>query len=115
MSCFVTPTASSTISSISRPAVAAPTVARSSPRSTLSEFYRFAHSPEIGEQTKALAEIKRLIGDGTRSLGWNLSNNVERAREDDHSEVELVAQLAKVIADEADAETLNKFPAWKRA
>ena len=25
------------------------------------EFYRFAHSSEIGEQTKALAEIKKLI------------------------------------------------------
>lgn len=74
-------------------------------------FYRYAHQP-IQQQT-ALIELHKLLTKDARSPGWDLSQNVEKAIADDHPEPELLQQLAKVIADEADISTLDAFPTWQ--
>ena len=78
------------------------------------QFYRFAHEANSQQRHNALAEIEALIDEGVRSPGWALSKNVERARQDDHPDMELVEQLAKVIADQAKANTLKRLRAWKK-
>ncbi|MCG6553181.1 MAG: hypothetical protein L7F77_12730, partial [Candidatus Magnetominusculus sp. LBB02] len=81
-------------------------------------FYRYAHLKGGGgvdiqyARMDDLVKIKRLIKDGVRSPGWNLQGNVDRAVADGFPEPELLATLAKVIVDEAQAEALDKFPAW---
>jgi tetratricopeptide (TPR) repeat protein len=76
-------------------------------------FYLYAHSAE--NRTKALSALKRLIGAGVRSPGWDFSRNVERSIEDQHPEQELVRELARVIAEDASVEELTRYQAWQEA
>jgi hypothetical protein len=71
-------------------------------------FYRYAHSKDEGLQNKTLKEIKKILGDGVRSPGWDLSGNVERAVKDGHPQPEFLRKLAKVVSDEADIKSLNR-------
>lgn len=78
-------------------------------------FLRYAHFNEVKHRIESLVKIKELIGEGVRSLGWNLEKNVKRAVEDGHPESEMLAVLSKVIADEEKAEALEEFKAWREA
>ena len=73
-------------------------------------FYRFAHVAE--ERKASLGELRRLIFAGIRSPRFDLSANVQRARDDGHPEPELLGDLARVIADEAPADILDRHTGW---
>lgn len=76
-------------------------------------FYAYVHFRE--RWPKALGSLKRLLTRGARSPGWDLTANVQRARDSGHPEAELVAALAEVVADAAPLATLEVFPAWQQA
>ncbi|MEM7424912.1 MAG: SIR2 family protein [Pseudomonadota bacterium] len=75
-------------------------------------FYRFAHS--VGKYRDTLAELKALVADGKRSIGWDFSRNVERASKEEHPEIGLVGDLAKVISGETDARILTRYKSWNK-
>ncbi len=75
-------------------------------------FYNYAHTADEKERLANLKHLKSLIVEGVRSQGWDLSLNVSRAKEDGHPEPELLETLARVIAEEEEADVLDKFPAW---
>lgn len=58
-------------------------------------FYRYAHFEE--NRNKHLADLKRIICSGVRSLNFNLQDNVDRAIQDGHPEPELLQRLADII------------------
>ena len=70
-------------------------------------FYRYAHC-----QPQPLSPLKKLLLDGVRSLGWNLTDNVRRAEQDGHPNPALLAALAEVISGNQPIETLEKFEEW---
>ncbi|MBJ7417771.1 MAG: tetratricopeptide repeat protein [Niveispirillum sp.] len=74
-------------------------------------FYRLAHDHRI-EPTVALREVRARLLAGHRSPGWDLTANVERAREDGHPFPDLLAAIAKVIADGEPLSSLDSFPEW---
>lgn len=61
-------------------------------------FYRLAHHSEIFEQAKQ--ELDRLLANGHRSIGWNFSGNIKRAKEDGFENIELLEDYAKRITKE---------------
>jgi tetratricopeptide (TPR) repeat protein len=77
-------------------------------------FYLFAHGSEQ-ERAEGLKNARRLIESGIRSPGWDLSRNVERARQDGHPEGAWLGELAEVINDDAQPQVLNDWPAWRSA
>jgi len=78
-------------------------------------FYVYAHSPEPDERAMALRELKNLLQSGTRSPARDLSQNVERARQDGHPNPGFLAALAGVISDGAGIDTLDRFAEWQGA
>ncbi|WP_434415822.1 KGGVGR-motif variant AAA ATPase [Nannocystis pusilla] len=70
-------------------------------------FYAFAHAPELWPD--ALPQLLAALRAGVRSPGWDLSANAARARGEGHPQGELVAALARVIADEAPLAVLDAF------
>lgn len=70
-------------------------------------FYAFAHAPELCPD--ALPQLLAVLSAGVRSPGWDLTANVARARGEGHPQAELVAALARVIADEAPLIVLDAF------
>lgn len=56
-----------------------------------------------------------MLVNGARSAGWNLSDNIERARESGHPNVALLEGIARVISDGASLSTLDEFPEWREA
>ncbi|MCY1069115.1 hypothetical protein OV090_30525 [Nannocystis sp. RBIL2] len=68
-------------------------------------FYAFAHAPELCPD--ALPQLLAALRAGVRSPGWDLTANVARARGEGHPQGELVAALARVIADEAPLTVLD--------
>ncbi|MDC0674608.1 KGGVGR-motif variant AAA ATPase [Nannocystis radixulma] len=76
-------------------------------------FYAYAHAPEVVPD--ALAQLREMLASGVRSPGWELVANVARVRLDGHAEPELLATLARVIADEAPLAALDAFVAWVRS
>ena len=78
------------------------------------QFYRYAHAPEA-EHAEALCEIRVLLEKNVRSRGWDLTQNIERTREDGHPNIELLEALAKVISQDADLATLDPFDEWQKA
>lgn len=77
-------------------------------------FYRLAHDHRI-EPKDALHEVRMRLLAGHRSLGWDLTANVARAREDGHPFADLLAAIAKVIADEEPLSSLDAFPEWRES
>jgi len=75
-------------------------------------FYRLAHDHRI-EPKDALREVRAQLLAGHRSPGWDLTDNVVRAREDGHPFADLLAAIAKVIADEEPLSSLDAFPQWR--
>jgi len=77
-------------------------------------FYAFAHRP-AKDRPEALRNLKRVLKDGDRSPGWDVSANIERARLDGHPDVEWLRKLADVISGGADIETLDAWDKWREA
>jgi Tfp pilus assembly protein PilF len=77
-------------------------------------FYAFAHRP-AEQQLDALANLRRVLIDGARSPGWDLSQNIERARQDGHPDVEWLEKLAQVINGKADISELDGWDKWRNA
>jgi tetratricopeptide (TPR) repeat protein len=73
-------------------------------------FYVFAHLPARSDQ--ALAALRKLIADGVRSAGWDLTSTIARAKEDGHPDPALLEALAQLISHGGDPAELDKFPAW---
>ena len=78
------------------------------------QFYRYAHAPEA-KRAEALSEIRGPLEKNVRSPGWDLTQNIERAREDGHPNTELLEALAKVISENRDLATLDPFDEWQKA
>ena len=77
-------------------------------------FYRFAHDPS-SNRTDALRLVRRLVEQGVRSPGWDLSRNVDRAVLDGHSEGPWLRKLAAVVNRDAQPDLLSNWPAWQTA
>ncbi len=75
-------------------------------------FYAFAHRLDEG-RTEAFQNLKRVLEAGARSPGWNLEDNIARAREDEHPDIEWLEKLAAVITENADIAILDEWPAWQ--
>ncbi|WP_413206759.1 tetratricopeptide repeat protein [Rhodospirillum sp. A1_3_36] len=76
-------------------------------------FYACAHGPDV--RLSSLGMAKKLILDGVRSPGWDLSGNTARARDDGHPWPDLLDTLAAVITEETPAEALDAFAPWREA
>jgi protein O-mannosyl-transferase len=77
-------------------------------------FYAFCHWPEEKRQ-EAFKNLKKALLEGERSLNWDLSANVERARQDGHPDIKWIEILADVITKGDDIKKLDAWPAWKKA
>lgn len=77
-------------------------------------FYAFAHRPLEGRD-EALKNLKKALLDGDISSGWDLSQNIARAREGGHPDVEWLEKLAAVITGDTDISTLDAWGKWKMA
>ncbi len=77
-------------------------------------FYSYAHKDEAADRSNALMEIKKLVVKGVRSVGFDMTANVERARADDHPSLELLVDLERVISSGKDAKDLEKYDEWKQ-
>lgn len=77
-------------------------------------FYWYVQGP-ANERSKWLARLKKLLKDGVRSPGWDLTPIVERATKDRHPAKIWLGKLAAVISDEAKLYTLKNWKAWKDA
>ena len=77
-------------------------------------FYLYAHGP-AQRHSEALNVARQLICSGTRSPGWDLTTNIERATKDKHPEAPWLKKLASVINDIEPAESLEGWPAWGTA
>jgi Tfp pilus assembly protein PilF len=75
-------------------------------------FYIYAHMPWADG---ALGRMKTLVAEGARSLNWVFKPTIDRAIADGHPEPELLKQLSAVVSKDADAATLDQFPAWQEA
>lgn len=75
-------------------------------------FYAYAHQA-TPPPDQPLPRMKALLLAGTRSPGWRLAANVERAVADGHPEPEFLAALAAVVADEKPIESLDAFAVWR--
>ncbi|SKA70487.1 Tetratricopeptide repeat-containing protein, partial [Thiothrix eikelboomii] len=70
-------------------------------------FYRYAHC-----QPYALAPLKQQLQSGSRSIGWDLTDNVQVACADLHPHPKLLTAIAQVISGEQDIATLDQYPEW---
>jgi Tfp pilus assembly protein PilF len=61
-------------------------------------FYRYAHYEE--HRNRAHQEIEQLLSKGARSVGWNLTANIERAIADGHPDPGELRRLAAAISNE---------------
>ena len=77
-------------------------------------FYEFAHTHDNDSRKASLSQIKILLREGARSPGWNFADNIKRAIEDTHPCSEFLSQLSKVISDEKDIKSLDRFDAWTK-
>jgi tetratricopeptide (TPR) repeat protein len=78
-------------------------------------FYLYAHSPDDKIRNQSLAIAKSFLIDGLRSPDFDLSQNVERAIQDEHPEPKSLEKLAKVIAAQADISELDQFEVWRNS
>lgn len=71
-------------------------------------FYYFAHG-QGGSRLEAFKEIENLLEKGIRSPGWDFSINIEKATKDGHPYPDLLYELSRVISDEIDLKSLDRF------
>ncbi|MAG93400.1 MAG: hypothetical protein CMJ48_06590 [Planctomycetaceae bacterium] len=77
-------------------------------------FCWYAHGPAKG-RTQWLGRLKKMLKEGVRSPGWDLTRNVKRAVADRHPAKSWLGKLAAVIADDAKIGSLSRWKAWKDA
>lgn len=77
-----------------------------------SSFYTYCHTVNKSVFFESLSVIIELIKSGTRLLGHNLTDNIEKATKDGHLNSDFLEILSKVIVDEAKIEELNNFDVW---
>ncbi|MFW9991326.1 MAG: tetratricopeptide repeat protein [Candidatus Odinarchaeota archaeon] len=77
-------------------------------------FYQYAHERDEQKQEEALIKLKNVLLSGVLSPGWNLIDNVNRAKKDGHPHPEFLEMLAKVISEEVSIDELEKFDEWTR-
>ncbi|MGA2436410.1 MAG: tetratricopeptide repeat protein, partial [Bryobacteraceae bacterium] len=73
-------------------------------------FYRAAHVKD--SWPSVLTRLRQVLESGTRSPGWNLEANIERASQDGHPNVPLLRALASVITEGGDLSLLTAYPEW---
>jgi len=78
-----------------------------------SSFYTYCHTVNKSVFFESITVIIELIKSGTRLLGHNLADNIEKAINDDHLNPDFLEILSKVIVDEAKIEELNNYDYWK--
>jgi tetratricopeptide (TPR) repeat protein len=61
-------------------------------------FYHYAHGATREVRQDAKKQVEKLLGEGVTSPGFDLTANVEKARKDNHEEIEEVERLAKAIS-----------------
>ena len=77
------------------------------------QFYRFAHDKK--RSMESLQELKKLLMNGARSSGWDLSPNIERAGKQGFAEIDLLRDLAAVISADRPIDILDSYTAWREA
>lgn len=77
-------------------------------------FYLFAHGA-ADERIEALKRLRRLLESGARSLDWDLSENVDRARKDKHPDALWLQKLVETINNKIELKELSDWPAWNQA
>ena len=77
------------------------------------EFYRLAH--DRNGRGAAMKALKKAVLESGRSLGWDFSSNIERARIDGFEPIDLLEDLAKVISEDAPVSILDKYEEWRNA
>jgi len=78
-----------------------------------SSFYTYCHTVNKSVFFKSLTVIIELIKSGTRLVGHNLADNIEKAIKDGHLNPDFLEILSKIIVDEAKIEELNNYDFWK--
>ena len=76
-------------------------------------FYTYCHTVDKSVFYESLTVIIELIKSGTRLVGHNLADNIEKAIKDGHLNPDFLEILSKVIVDEAKIEELNNYDFWK--
>jgi Tfp pilus assembly protein PilF len=76
-------------------------------------FYRLAHDPAAFDAT--LVRLKKVVTEGGRSEGWDFSTDIDAARKQQHPQIDLLGDLAKVISENAPLSILDKHLAWRDA
>ena len=61
-------------------------------------FYHYAHGTTRDVRQDAKKQVEKLLREGVTSPGFDLTANVEKARKDNHEEIEEVERLAKAIS-----------------
>ncbi len=74
-------------------------------------FYSFIHWPQ--KRKTALKNLKKVLCSGDRSLGWDFSENIARARQDERSDIDWIEKLALVISTNRDVSELDNWSDWK--
>ena len=75
------------------------------------DFYQYAHVAAHRDET--LRRVRSSITAGDRGSGRNLTETAERATREGHPQPDFLADLARVIADEAPADVLERYEAWR--
>ncbi|MDD4446324.1 MAG: SIR2 family protein [Methanothrix sp.] len=78
------------------------------------QFYLFSHKHDEESRRNSLKKIKNLMNSGTRSPDWDFSDNIKKAVEEGHPCPELLSELSKVISEENDIQSLDRFEAWSK-
>ncbi len=76
-------------------------------------FYTYCHTVNKSVFFESLTVIIELLKSGTRLLGHNLVDNIEKAIKDGHLNPDFLEMLSKIIVDEAKIEELSNFDFWK--
>lgn len=74
-------------------------------------FYMYSHSDQADREFW-LPYVKTFVLRGARSIGWDLSQNVDRAKSDGHPHADLVERLASVITMGEDPAILESWKIW---
>lgn len=73
------------------------------------------HKP-VGQHGESLSKLKELIlAKNARSPNWDFSENIQRAVQAGHPDVEWLPKLADVINEKAEPTILADWPSWGNA
>ena len=78
------------------------------------QFYVYAHAKNDAARAKSLSIIKAILLSGCRSKGWSVRNNINRAIEDGHKNINLLKAIADVIVDKQQLAIPDKFEEWNQ-